>query len=421
LPKIAHRLEYIKTLNPGNMKKITILFMVLCTMAISKGTTAQVGLPKYDHVIFVLEENCTYGEIVGSSNAPTLNYLASRPYTASFTQCFAIEHPSEPNYLDLFSGTNHGITSDLSGPAPSAPFNDCNLGSALIQKGYTFIGYAEDQPGVGWIGGDAGTNDYVTKHCPWINWIGYNGNPDTIPMASDVPFNYDAANGYTSGPIFPDSLHYANLPTVSWVIPNEVDDMHNPYTISVAVANGDAWYKTHMMPLVRWAATHNSLVITIWDEDDFTGTNNIACFFSGQYVIGGSYATPKFNHYDVLKTIEDMYGLTPLCGNAASGTAIDITGMWQGVNNISGIQNEVTVSPVPAKAQLNLKVTSNIDGKAVISLHDITGRVIKESNVVMKPGDNSFTIGTEGLSNGIYFVGVNGTGISLSKKVIIQN
>ncbi|HTB06826.1 MAG TPA: alkaline phosphatase family protein [Bacteroidia bacterium] len=406
------------------MKRFTLFVGILCSIALCKNTIAQ-AIPKYSHVIFVLEENYSYSEIIGSTYAPTLTWLSKQSYTASFSQAFAIGHPSEPNYLELFSGSNQGVTSDLSGPI-GAPLNNCNLGSSLIQHGYTFIGYAEDQPTncspgscLGWIAGDAGTSDYVTKHCPWINWIGYNTNPDTIPIASDVPFNHYTANGYTSGPIFPDSLGYDSLPTVSWVIPNESNDMHDPYTASIAIPNGDAWFKTHMMPLVRWAVTHNSLVITIWDEDDGSASDNIPCLFSGANIVGGTYSTPKFDHYDVLKTIEDMYSLTPLCGGSATGT--DITNVWVGISTISGIKNEVTVWPVPAKEQLNLKVTSNINGNAVISLQDVTGRIIKERNTTMKPGDNSFTFDTDGLSNGVYFVNVYGSGISLCKKVIIQN
>ena len=394
------------------MKKITSIFMVLCTMAICKGASAQT-IPKFDHVIFVLEENYSYSLVLGTTYAPTLLALSKTPYTASFSQAFAITHPSEPNYLELFSGSNQGVTSDLSGPAPTAPFNDCNLATSLIQKGYTFIGYSEDQPSVGWIAGDVGL--YYTKHCPWINWIGYNGNPDTVPEASDLPF---FPVGVGAGKYFPDSLHYSNLPTVSWVIPNSVDDMHDGYVPSTSIGNGDSWFKTNIMPLVRWAVTHNSLVITIWDEDDLAHGNNIPCLFSGANIVGGTYATPKFNHYDVLRTIEDMYGITTYCGSSSTGT--DITNVWVGIPTVPGIQNEVTVWPVPAKGQVNLKVTSNVEGKVLLSLHDITGRVVKENSVNMKPGDNEFTFNTEGLSGGVYFVNVSGSGMSLCKKVILQ-
>jgi hypothetical protein len=380
-------------------------------MAKFNNTTAQ-SIPKFDHVIFVLEENYSYSDIIGSSYAPTFTALSQASYTANFTQAYAITHPSEPNYLDLFSGSNQGVTTDLSGPAPTAPFNDCNLGSLVIQGGYTFIGYSEDQPSLGWTAGDVG--DYYTKHCPWINWIGYNTNPDTIPIKSDVPYSY--ANGYTTGPIFPDSNNYSTLPTVSWVIPNSIDDMHDGYP-PASIQNGDGWYKTNMMPLVRWAVTHNSLVITIWDEDDELHSNNIPCLFSGANVIGGSYSAPKFNHYDVLRTIEDMYGLAPLCGSSATGT--DITNIWTGIPTIQGIKNDVSVWPVPAKDELNVKITSASASKANVDLYDVTGRKIEEMPTELVPGENNVAINTSGVANGVYFLNIIGDKINVSKKITV--
>ena len=66
------------------------------------------GVPRPDHVVIVIEENHSYGEIIGSSFAPYINSLATRG--ALFTQSYAITHPSQPNYLDLFSGSNQGVS-----------------------------------------------------------------------------------------------------------------------------------------------------------------------------------------------------------------------------------------------------------------------------------------------------------------------
>ena len=62
-------------------------------------------LPKPDHVVIVMEENHSYADILGSASAPYINALASQG--ASFTDSHAITHPSEPNYLALFSGSTH--------------------------------------------------------------------------------------------------------------------------------------------------------------------------------------------------------------------------------------------------------------------------------------------------------------------------
>jgi hypothetical protein len=99
------------------------------------------------------------------------------------------------------------------------------------------------------------------------------------------------------------------------------NDMHD-----CSVATGDSWLKSRLDGYVQWAKTHNSLLITTFDEDDFTGTNRIATIFNGQPVKPGTYGE-NVNHFRVLRTVEDMYGL-PHAGAAA--TATPITDTWAG-------------------------------------------------------------------------------------------
>ena len=61
------------------------------------------GITPPDHVVIVIEENHSFSSIIGSSQAPFINSLAQQG--ALFTQSFGVEHPSQPNYLDLFSGS----------------------------------------------------------------------------------------------------------------------------------------------------------------------------------------------------------------------------------------------------------------------------------------------------------------------------
>jgi phosphatidylinositol-3-phosphatase len=406
------------------MKKITLLAFSI--MLSSYALYAQVPI-KAAHVIFILEENYAQAEIIGSPYAPTITAVSKMPTTVNFTQAFAITHPSEPNYLDLFSGSDQGVTSDESGPDANAPFNDCNLASSLIQNGYSFIGYAEDQPTVGWIAGD--DNNYYTKHSPWINWIGYNTNADTIPEASDVPFSY-VSGLYTSGPVFPDSTNYSSLPTVAWVIPNIVNDMHNPSTPSTAISVGDAWFKTNMMPLIRWAnnPANKTIVITIWDEDDDEASgvnyhNNIPMLLTGGMINGrSSDSATTLTHYDVLKTIEDMYGLS-LCGSSASGVDFPVS-VWNttaGINTVKGIADGINTWPVPAKNELNVNITASVPDNAVISMFDMNGKTVETFTSQLKAGDNMTTINTSGFANGAYFLTVIGDNIRLSKKIVVQN
>ena len=76
-------------------------------------------LPSYSHVVVVMEENHSYSEIIGSSQAPYINSLASKG--ALFTNSHAITHPSEPNYMAMSSGAPYGLSSDAARSAPPRP------------------------------------------------------------------------------------------------------------------------------------------------------------------------------------------------------------------------------------------------------------------------------------------------------------
>src|SRR5437762_14377023 len=119
------------------------------------------SIPRPDHVVIVIEENHSYAEIIGSANAPYINSLAQQG--ALFTQSYGVTHPSEPNYLALFSGSTQGVTDDACGYTFSTP----NLGRSLIDGGFTFAGYSEDLPEIGFSGCQNG--QYQQKHNPWVD------------------------------------------------------------------------------------------------------------------------------------------------------------------------------------------------------------------------------------------------------------
>ena len=249
-------------------------------------------IPMPDHVVIVMEENHSYSEILGSTDAPYINSLASAG--ALFTNSYAVTHPSQPNYLDLFSGSNQGVTDD------SCPhtFSAKNEESELLKAGLTFKGYSEGLPGKGSEVCTSG--EYARKHVPWTNFT-------NDPAKLSLPFTN-----------FP--TDYAKLPTVSWVIPDLLDDMHDG-----TIAQGDTWLESNLSAYVAWAQSNNSLLIVTWDEDDGSEGNRVATIFVGPMVVPGQYSE-RINHYNVLRTIEAMYGLKPL--GSAKG-AKPIKDVWQ--------------------------------------------------------------------------------------------
>jgi hypothetical protein len=258
---------------------------------IAPPATADNGVPRPDHVVVVVMENHSNSDVIGSSAAPYINSLASSG--ANFTQSYAITHPSEPNYLALFSGSTQGVSDD------SCPhtFGTANLGSELIENNLSFAGYSESMPYDGYTGCSSGA--YARKHNPWVNW-------SNVPASSNLTLN-----------AFPSD--YTQLPTVSFVIPNLNNDMHDG-----TVGQGDSWLRDHLDGYVQWAKTHNSLLVLTFDEDDNGSGNRIPTVFVGDSVQAGDYSE-RINHYNVLRTLEDAYGL-PHAG--ASANATPITDIW---------------------------------------------------------------------------------------------
>jgi phosphatidylinositol-3-phosphatase len=289
----------------ASRRVLTLLAAAVSLMASvaipASSASAASAPPRFAHVLIVIMENKDYRQIIGRPDeAPYLNKLASTG--ANFTKSFAIGHPSEPNYLALFSGSAHGLSSDKCpvnfGQAP-------NLGAELIAAKLSFTAYSESLPSAGFTGNCTEVSlGYTRVHSPWTDF-------SNVPGADSQPFTK-----------FPSS--FAKLPVVSFVVPNLCHDMHY-----CSRDSGDHWIQAHLSGYANWARAHDSLLIITWDEDDSafgaSGDNNqIPTIFYGAHVHAGAYSE-KISHYNVLRTIEDMYGLPHL---GTSAKAAPITDIW---------------------------------------------------------------------------------------------
>src|SRR3954471_17433657 len=181
------------------------------------------GLPKYDHIVIVVEENKDYGEVIGNAAAPYINTVL-KAEGANFTRMYGEEHYSQGNYFWLFSGSNQTV--GFQDQVPTTLFMSRNLGEQLITKckptqPYTqclsFKGYAEDLPSIGStvdaVQKDRCNQDcmiYGRKHVPWISFANV-PNGRAVETSSDLRFED-----------FP--RDFSQLPTVAFVIPNLDND-----------------------------------------------------------------------------------------------------------------------------------------------------------------------------------------------------
>jgi phosphatidylinositol-3-phosphatase len=262
-------------------------------------TTAppSVRVPAFTHVVLVVFENHEATSIDGNPAAPTFNALARR--YATLTDYDAVAHPSLPNYLALVSGSTHGISSDCT---------DCivrarSLTDTLAAAGKTWKTYAEDLPYPGFTGSSAGR--YAKKHDPFLyfrNVVRSRAQRNRV-----VPLTRLARD-----------LARQRLPDFSLVVPNLCNDMHD-----CSVATGDAWLKAHVVPLLRLRQLLGGVVFVVFDEgaSDTGGGGRVEALALGPAVRRGSKFAKATNHYGLLRTIEDAWGL-PRLGFSRTGTPI---------------------------------------------------------------------------------------------------
>jgi phosphatidylinositol-3-phosphatase len=250
---------------------------------------------KTSHVVVIVMENKEYKDIVGNPKAPYVNELLRSAALA--TASYGVTHPSLPNYLALTGGNTFGIRSDCRRCQVKAPSVVDQLERARI----SWKAYMEAMPAP-CFKGDSGA--YVKKHNPFMYYDDIAADPSRC--AKVVPFGQLGVD-YRDG----------HLPTFVWITPNLCHDMHD-----CSVAEGDRWLSGVVPALVRALGPRGMLFLT-WDE----GTSDrgccgiarggrIATIVAGPATKAGARSAVPYDHYSLLRTIEESLGLRPL-GEAA--------------------------------------------------------------------------------------------------------
>ncbi len=362
------------------MKSVKLLLLQFIIVCLSSSAFANV--PRPDHIVVCVLENHGYNQVIGSSFAPYINQLSTMG--ANMVEYYALTHPSQPNYLMLFSGGNQGVTTD--NLPVGTPWTTPNLGASLINAGFSFSGFSEDLPSTGSLVGASGS--YGRKHSPWINWQGSGLNQ----ISAGVNFTMDN---------FPSDFNL--LPDVSFVIPNMDNDMHNGVD-PARISSGDAWVYANLSTYVNWTMQHNSLLILLFDEDNNNNSNHIPCLFVGPMVQSGNYSSNGYDHYDLLRTIEDIYGL-PYAGNSATARTIEEIWLTNKVNDLPSVEINSVIYPSPVTDNNSIIKLSGQSKKFLsvkVQIYDVLGNLTR-TDVFSNMDSRSIPFRKENLNNGIYF------------------
>jgi hypothetical protein len=278
--------------------KAAVCLLVLCAWLAGRATAAA-PVPAFDHVVVIVFENKEATSVLGNRAAPTFNSYARR--YVKLTRYYGVAHPSLPNYLALVSGSTQGITTDCTDCVVDAQ----NLADTIEAAGRTWKTYAEGLPEPGFLGGFKGR--YAKKHNPFAYFRDIADDP--ARRARLVPLTRLA----------PD-LRAGTLPSFSLVVPDLCHSMHD-----CSVSVGDAWLRSQVGKLLKLPKT---VVFVVFDEGatSIRGGGHTAALALGTAVRSGSRFTRVTNHYGILRTVEQAWGL-PLLGRSAH--AAPVTGIWR--------------------------------------------------------------------------------------------
>jgi hypothetical protein len=277
----------------------------------------------FDRVVIIVLENTDYERAMQD---PNLTSLASQG--ASFTNFHALFHPSYPNYLAMVAGTDYGIHrrgSYLGDKQVNFP-NDAEhktIADRLVAAGLDFKQYAEELPegtcpwNVSGLHIADRRGNYVRRHVPFLSfrevqekWCDHVIRVDS--SKSDNYFVQDAKKG---------------LVAYSFYTPNMNHDGHD-----TTAAMAGAWVKTFLERTFTPDLRKGTLVIVTFDESGGNQDNRIFTLFLGDMVKPANQQDPKalarhYTHYNVLRTIEENFGLEPLSANDRD--AAPITDIWK--------------------------------------------------------------------------------------------
>jgi phospholipase C len=239
-----------------------------------------------------------------ASNAidqPFLKSLAARgAYLASYQ---AITHPSQPNYIAMTAGDLHGVKDDR-----NVDLDVRHLGDLLDARGLSWKVYADGYPGGCRL--DARIGPYARKHVPFISFRNVQADPARCAKIVDSPRLYD-------------DLAAGALPDYSLFVPDMNHDGHD-----TGVEFADRWLQSAFGPLLGDPRFMKGMLFVVtFDESRRSGGNRIYTALYGDSVIAGSVSDHPWNHYSLLRTIEEAFGLGTLGLNDQS--ADPIRGIWR--------------------------------------------------------------------------------------------
>ena len=278
------------------------------------------GPATYQHVILLIQENKSAKQIIGSKDYPYLNQtlvgqcgLAKNYHSTS--------HPSLPNYLALTSGTTTGKAKSSNCQPKDCPQPQDNIFAQVERSGRQWRQYAQAAAG----NCDTAKSDlYEPEHAVPVYY------PSIAARCKewDVPLGTPDAGALRS------DIDKGSLPAFAFISP---DGDHE------AGSSGDQWLNDWISRITATPdyRSGNTAIFVTWDEgagdDESNGetcadsahadTSKYPSCWVPLVVISpstkpGTSSSTFLTHYSLLATTEDLLGLSPHLGEAATAPSL---------------------------------------------------------------------------------------------------
>jgi hypothetical protein len=285
---------------------------------------------KQRHVFLIVLENRGLATLRNDRQASFLNSLLPKNYAVA-TNYFAVGHNSLDNYIAMISGQEPNC---LTRKDCSLDTKDCmyptgfpNLADQL-PKGFTWKAYMESMtttcqtsdthPYLGFL-----LPGYATRHNPFLHFTDVRDDP-TCPDHI-VPY-----------PRLQEDIDKGQVPNFSLIVPNTCNDAHNDWLLfTCQLRTADEWLQKEVPKIVKAFGDNDVLFIT-FDEAETTDKRG-CCYQLGNaggkvILIAVTPYSPKvyevtgeYNHYSLLRTIEDLFGIAHHLGHADDPGVLRIT------------------------------------------------------------------------------------------------
>ncbi len=263
-------------------------------------------------VFLILMENHNWSDIKGSASAPYINstLLVQGAHAEQYFNPPG-NHPSEPNYLWLEAGQNFGVADD-NPPSANHQSTTAHLVTQLAAANVSWKAYEEDITGT--VCPLTAVKSYAPKHDAFVFFDDVTNNND--PQAPNciqhvVPYTNLASD-----------LAAGTTAQYNFITPNLCDDMHDSCApTNDGIKQGDTWLSTEVPKIQASSAyTNNGVIVITWDESEL-GDFPIGLIVLSPLAKPNKYSnTIPYTHSSTLRSLQEIFGVTPLLGDAANAT-----------------------------------------------------------------------------------------------------